>query len=231
VSGKVRTVAHPLLRRELRLLARDAGLGVALVGFLSMMLAAGVLLLVRELGAPPTQQPAGDSLLSSLVGLQWALAGLVAPWALTRLDGNENADGVVRWAVQCAVHPWQMTGARLITAWVYLLHLLLLPLPLLLIVRSVTEAGPAALLGAYFGLGCWLLLLAPAVLLCQPAARGVLGRLGLSYLAASFLALARHFLAGGVEGAMVNAVMLVAAGGLALLLLAGSRHRLLYLGA
>ena len=80
----------PLLGRELRLLARDGGLAAVLVGFLAVLLVAGVLLLLR-LVDPRGGQPAdSDSPVATLVALQWMLCGLAAPWALVRVGGGES---------------------------------------------------------------------------------------------------------------------------------------------
>lgn len=221
----------PLLRRELRLLARDLVLGLGLVGFLALMLGAWVPLMSRAAELSPAERPGGGSLLAGLIGLHWLLAGLVAPWAVTRLLGLESRTGGAQWARQWAVPPWRAITAALAAIWVYFVHLLLLPVPLHLIAASILEADRVVLLRALFELGCWLLLLAPATLLAQAAARGFLGRLALSYLTAGVLALVRYLLAAEIEGTSVGIVMLVAGGGLTALLLTASRDRLLYEGS
>lgn len=224
-------MALPLLQRELRLLARDAGSAAALAGLLAAMLAAGALLLVRVVEAPAGQVPAGESAASTLVGLHWVLCALLAPWALSRLGDGDGGDGTAAWGALGAVPPWRLAGARLGAAWLYMLQLLIVPLPLFLVVRSVAGVSSRSLLGALSELGCWLLLLAPALLLGRLAVRGTWRQLGFSYLIAGLLAAARQAAAANAGAGAVNALAVVAAAGLTLLLLVWSRRRLLYLEA
>ena len=169
-----------LLRRDLRMAARDPGLRAALLVYLGALLVAAVVSYARILAGAPHPVAEGSQALS-LAGTLWLLCLGIGPWALHRLGSMDRPVGLARLAAEARVRPYQVVLARAAAGYLVLLDLLVVSVPVLALEAALRGAPTTALLAPYLELLAFLLLLVAAIGHCSLVAAGELTLLALSY--------------------------------------------------